>query len=817
MSKASIYTVGGTVQANQNGVYISRQADEELLALCRESKFSYILTSRQMGKSSLMVRTVERLAEEEIQSVVIDVTQIGTQVTAEQWYLGLLTIIEGTLLLDTDVVQWWQGRAHLGFTQRLTLFFREVLLPEVATPIVIFVDEIDTTLSLNFTDDFFAAVRSLYVARASEPEFHRLSFVLIGVATPGDLIRDPKRTPFNIGQLVDLTDFTFEEAKPLAEGLDLPKDEALQVLGWVLRWTGGHPYLTQRLCSIIRQKEQKSWSQADVDGVVSSNFFGKMSEQDNNLQFVRDMLTKRAPDEEGVLTTYRSIRRGRLPVLDEERSLVKSHLKLSGVVKREGAILKVRNQIYHRVFDLKWVNQHLPLKLRDLWERLKPSQPLLVTGLLIFSVSMGVLAWYAEMKRREVKKQSDNATQNAQLAQQNEQEAQKALRRAKTLQKEEEKQRQLAEQRGKQLADSLQKTKLAQQAETKQRQLAEQRGKQLADSLQETQLTQQAEAKQRQLAEQRGKQLANSLQKTQAAEKLAVQRQQEAQKQRDIAKQRETEANNAKVQAEKLQVNSEIEAQSLTTENILNSYPELEALAAGLKLGKKVKSKKLEGETRSKAISVLYRIVYEIKERNRFEVHGNFVNSVAVAFSPDGKTIATASDDSTVRLWNLKGESLQTLIGHSKVVNSVAFSPDGKTIATASDDSTVRLWNLKGESLQTLIGQSGVVTSVAFSPDGKTIATASSDNTVRLWNLKGESLQTLTGHSKVVNSVAFSPDGKTIATASSDRTVRLWNLKGESLQTLIGHSGTVWSVAFSPDGKTIATASSDRTVRLWNL
>ncbi|GAB1540308.1 hypothetical protein NUACC21_29770 [Scytonema sp. NUACC21] len=211
MDKASIYTVGGTVQANQNGVYISRQADEELLALCRESKFAYILTSRQMGKSSLMVRAVERLAEEGIQSVVIDLTQVGTQVTAEQWYLGLLTIVEGTLLLETDVVQWWQERSHLGFTQRLTLFFREVLLPEVETPVVIFVDEIDTTLSLNFTDDFFAAVRSLYVARASEPEFQRLSFVLIGVATPGDLIRDPKRTPFNIGQLVDLTDFTFEQ------------------------------------------------------------------------------------------------------------------------------------------------------------------------------------------------------------------------------------------------------------------------------------------------------------------------------------------------------------------------------------------------------------------------------------------------------------------------------------------------------------------------------------------------------------------------------------------------------------------------------
>src|SRR5213078_4725287 len=96
--------------------------------------------------------------------------------------------------------------------------------------------------------DFYAAIRALYVARAEKPSFQRLSFVLIGVATPGDLIRDPRRTPFNIGRRVELTDFTFDEALPLADGLGLPDDEAQAVLGWVLEWTGGHPYLTQRLC-----------------------------------------------------------------------------------------------------------------------------------------------------------------------------------------------------------------------------------------------------------------------------------------------------------------------------------------------------------------------------------------------------------------------------------------------------------------------------------------------------------------------------------------------------------------------------------------
>lgn len=362
-NKTNIYTLGGTVQAG-DGVYIPRQADEELLALCEQSVFAYVLTSRQMGKSSLMVRTVERLAGEEIQSVVIDLTQLGVGLTAGQWYLGLLSIVEDTLMLDTDVVDWWEQNSHLGFTQRLTQFFEKVLLVEVTSPVVIFIDEIDTTLSLDFTDDFFAAIRYLYVARAQNSEFQRLSFVLIGVATPGDLIRDGKRTPFNIGQRVDLTDFTFEEALPLAEGLGAkiePAQQLLrqQLLKYVLEWTGGHPYLTQRLCSIISDRDKDSWSPQEVKQVVSSTFLGSRSKQDNNLQFVRDMLTKRAPDKDRVLSVYREICLAKNSVVDEEQSLIKSHLKLSGVVRREDNALRVRNRIYQEAFNADWVENEL--------------------------------------------------------------------------------------------------------------------------------------------------------------------------------------------------------------------------------------------------------------------------------------------------------------------------------------------------------------------------------------------------------------------------------------------------------------------------
>ncbi len=226
---------------------------------------------------------------------------------------------------------------------------------------------------------------------------------------------------------------------------------------------------------------------------------------------------------------------------------------------------------------------------------------------------------------------------------------------------------------------------------------------------------------------------------------------------------------------------AEIEALSITCEAYWLAHKELEAMVAGLKVIRRILSpniyKIISAYTKGKAFGRLWEVIYNIRESNRFEGHRNGI--LSIAFSPDGKTIASSSDDNTIKLWDLDGQELLTLTGHSKRVWSVIFSPDGKTIASGSDDSYIKLWDLDGKELLTLMGHGNAVLSVAFSPDGNTIASSSYDNTIKLWNLDGKELLTLTGHSNAIWSVAFSPDGKTIASGSYDNTIKLWDLDPE--------------------------------------
>jgi len=221
------------------------------------------------------------------------------------------------------------------------------------------------------------------------------------------------------------------------------------------------------------------------------------------------------------------------------------------------------------------------------------------------------------------------------------------------------------------------------------------------------------------------------------------------------------------------------------------------------------------------------------KELVIFKGHNNMMiqgNPDVINFSPDSRYIVTASLDSTARLWNLDGNCL-SVMKHDGPVNSVVFSPKSPAgfsflenetskkqylILTASSDKTAKLWDIKGNEIKVLKGHTGGVRSAKFSPDKKYILTTSEDNTLRLWNLNGNMLKVLNVHSQPVNYAEFSFDGNTILSVSMDNTAILWDLNGSKKRVLRGHKEPIRIGKFSPDGEFIITVSDDKTARLWN-
>ena len=353
------FVTGGTVPPNASS-YIEREADRELFEALSEGQYCYVLNSRQMGKSSLAVRTIAKLAEAGIACAFIDLTRLGSaSVTADQWYSGLVVETGRALECRAEALAYLQANKAVGAVQRFLGFLSEVAIRKVPGPIVVMIDEIDAVRSLTFsTDDLFAGIRQLHNGRAHDPDLNRLTFCLLGAALPSDLIQDPRTTPFNVGKRVDLKDFTRKEAMSFAAAMG-PDGQAK--LERVFHWTGGHPYLTQTLCN-----ELATQPRTGVDELVRRRYLdARAKDSDTNLADVANRLMGRGDpnvsdeDRANVLSQYQALIKGR-PVTDDEANPALGRIKLSGVARVEGGRLKPRNLIYATIFGPAWILENMP-------------------------------------------------------------------------------------------------------------------------------------------------------------------------------------------------------------------------------------------------------------------------------------------------------------------------------------------------------------------------------------------------------------------------------------------------------------------------
>ena len=390
--ETAYFNVGGTLHRNAPS-YVKRPADEKLFEQLLAGRFCYILTSRQMGKSSLMLRTADRLRQRGRRTAIVDLSSLGTdQVTSEQWYLGLITRIGVELNLAVDAKQWWHVRAGLPSVQRFTDFLHDVVLATIDSQIVIFIDEIDSTLKLSFTDDFFAAIRFVYNQRANHSEYERLTFALLGVASPTDLIRDRNRTPFNIGQAIDLQELSLTDAQPLQTGLEkMYPGQGKQILDRIFYWTNGHPFLTQKLCQQMSNVVPSPNPDSVVDQLVADLFFTEEAGKDDNLQFIRSYVEANS-NRNKLMQLYKQVYTGKR-IKEDERSSLQQWLKLIGLVRVENQVLQVRNEIYRRVFDLVWIRENMTFNVAQLITIGAICVILLVSGFLYL-----FLRWQAQQQ-----------------------------------------------------------------------------------------------------------------------------------------------------------------------------------------------------------------------------------------------------------------------------------------------------------------------------------------------------------------------------------------------------------------------------------
>ncbi|MEA5470656.1 AAA-like domain-containing protein [Spirulina sp. 06S082] len=352
------YKVGGSLDFD-HPAYIVRSADFEIYNALKVGEYCYILNARQTGKSSLRVRTKSKLEQLNIKCGEIDLTGIiGQNSSPQQVYAGIVQELINNFSLDVNCATWWRDRREISPIQCFSEFIDKIILARHSEHFVIFIDEIDRLLNSPVSArDFLALIRYFYDKRTSYSSYKRLTFALLGVAAPSELMGNNLSTPFNIGRAIALNGLQLHEALPLATGLREITNNPQIVLKQILHWTGGQPFLTQKLCQLaiaspayISEGKEEEF----IAELVRSRILENWETQDDpqHLRTIRDRLLE-SQNSTRILTVYRRIlRRGAIAV---DKSTEQIELRLAGVAIEQQRELQVYNRIYVNIFNLHWL------------------------------------------------------------------------------------------------------------------------------------------------------------------------------------------------------------------------------------------------------------------------------------------------------------------------------------------------------------------------------------------------------------------------------------------------------------------------------
>lgn len=382
------FSVGTPLHAVRAG-YIRRRADDLLYEAVVAGRYAHVIAPDRSGKSSLIASTLARLENNGFQVAVLDLEQIGDRDAgsdAGRWYYSVAYRLLRQLRIRFDLQDWWQDKSVLSNRQRLLEFYAEIILGKLSQRVVVFVDEIQCIAHLPFGDQLLASIRAAHNARATDPDFSRLTFVLLGECDPLSLVAEAELSPFNITQSITLGDFSRADLDLFATELNLESVEAELALDRIFHWTRGQPYLSQKLARAIAREGLRGDIVQQVDRIVGNQLAGRAAlHSEPHMSHIHREIVGDEKKVEGLLNLYGRIRKGINVAADLGSPLQRRLMAVGLLVVDDAGDLVIRNRVYERVFTARWANENLPASWR--------TPAIVVAALFVIAI---IPLWYTQ-------------------------------------------------------------------------------------------------------------------------------------------------------------------------------------------------------------------------------------------------------------------------------------------------------------------------------------------------------------------------------------------------------------------------------------